>query len=466
MKAIIFLIIIFYSHLLAQNYGAWSLTDSLNVPRVDAASVELENGNILVTGGADSIGLRDAEIFDYKTEKWDKINSMVNRRTLHKLVRLENGNVLAIGGYGTRSCEVYDAVAKMWTITDSLIYERSWGEAVILLENGNVLIAGGFYQRVGFSEYLSSCEIYNVTTSKWTVADSLKIAREYPTVTKLFDGRVLLTGGFSGVQGGELSDCEIYDPKTDKWTEVAPLNIARYEHSATLLPDGRVLVTGGQNYTDPQSPWLDSCELYDPLQDKWTIVNSLLVPHTLHNPILLNNGLLLIAGGAMNPEVWELYDPHNFSNVHIGNYPDKQAKPLINLLPNGKVLSAGGLTSTDTSGHLILSSTNVCYLYDPDGIDAIVEPKPTIVKGFRLYQNYPNPFNPVTTIKYELPASTRVVIKIYNTLGKVITTLVNKTQMPGIHTVNFNVKNLSSGVYFYQIITEKWTQTNKMLVLK
>lgn len=462
-KRTLLIILIISSFSEAQNYGTWSLTDSLNVPREDAASVELADGNILVTGGSDSLFIRSAEIYNYKLKKWENIDQMIVGRVYHRLLRLNNGNILAIGGYNIKSCEIYDTTTKAWSLTDSLNYERSYGETTTLLDSGNVLVAGGFYLRVGNAKDLRACEFYVKNTSKWMITDSLKIARHGHTATKLLDGRVLVAGGFSYIQK-ELSECEIYDPAVKEWTEVAPLNIARYNHSATLLPSGKVLVTGGLNYASPTNPWLNSCELYDPVENTWTIVDSLFVPHTLHSSILLKNGLLLIAGGSFNSNFWELYDPNNFSNIYLGNYPDKQANPLINLLPNGRVLSAGGMTWTDGDLPFVYPA-RMCYIYDPEGVSS-TEKSEDNIKGFKLYQNYPNPFNPITTIKYQLPVTSRVFIKIYNSLGKEITTLVSKTQMPGTHTLSFNAENLSSGVYFYQIITEKWTQTNKMLVLK
>ncbi len=89
-----------------------------------------------------------------------------------------------------------------------------------------------------------------------------------------------------------------------------------------------------------------------------------------------------------------------------------------------------------------------------------------INEDFVLYQNYPNPFNPATTIKYSIPNSGFVSLKIYNILGKEITTLVNRKQAAGNYEINFDASNLTSGVYIYQLNSGKKVQVKKMLLLK
>ncbi len=93
--------------------------------------------------------------------------------------------------------------------------------------------------------------------------------------------------------------------------------------------------------------------------------------------------------------------------------------------------------------------------------------------GFILYQNYPNPFNPTTTIKYTIAnaktlhsTSQRVQLKIYDVLGREVTTLVNKEQSPGIYQVQFDGSNLASGVYLYRLNVGNQSQTKRMLLIK
>jgi hypothetical protein len=99
-------------------------------------------------------------------------------------------------------------------------------------------------------------------------------------------------------------------------------------------------------------------------------------------------------------------------------------------------------------------------IYDPVEVDF------GIVKEYSLEQNYPNPFNPETVIKYSIPNSGRVVIKIFNVLGKEIKTLVNEIKEAGSYEITFNAEDLSSGVYFYKLESGEYLKIRKMILLR
>lgn len=87
-------------------------------------------------------------------------------------------------------------------------------------------------------------------------------------------------------------------------------------------------------------------------------------------------------------------------------------------------------------------------------------------KDFQLMQNHPNPFNPSTTIRYTIPVESAIQIKIYNVMGMEIETLLNRKQSAGYYNLTFDASNLPSGVYFYTIRANNYTDTKKMILLK
>ena len=98
-----------------------------------------------------------------------------------------------------------------------------------------------------------------------------------------------------------------------------------------------------------------------------------------------------------------------------------------------------------------------------DVVDVVLNQVP---EEFKLYQNYPNPFNLTTVISYQLPVISNVTLKVFDTLGNEITTLVNEAKQPGVYEVEFDASLLASGIYLYQLKTDAFVQTKKMVLAK
>lgn len=99
------------------------------------------------------------------------------------------------------------------------------------------------------------------------------------------------------------------------------------------------------------------------------------------------------------------------------------------------------------------------------GLDAVNEPT-GLPKTFALFQNYPNPFNPTTIIKYDVPKTSQVTIKVYDILGREVTTLVDSKQAAGRYSIQFNGARYASGVYFFRMIAGSFVKIQKMMLLK
>jgi Carbohydrate esterase 2 N-terminal/Secretion system C-terminal sorting domain len=95
-----------------------------------------------------------------------------------------------------------------------------------------------------------------------------------------------------------------------------------------------------------------------------------------------------------------------------------------------------------------------------------VEQGPTLPREIRLYPNYPNPFNPTTSISFNLVKKGRVELKVYNILGQLVATLVDRELDSGAHNYRFDGSRFASGVYFYELRTENFTQSRKMVLVK
>ncbi|OIO23864.1 MAG: hypothetical protein AUJ54_00800 [Ignavibacteria bacterium CG1_02_37_35] len=90
----------------------------------------------------------------------------------------------------------------------------------------------------------------------------------------------------------------------------------------------------------------------------------------------------------------------------------------------------------------------------------------TLPSTYLLEQNYPNPFNPETSIRFSIPQESFVTVKVFNTLGEEVATLLNEVKTAGTYNVSFNAKNLTSGIYFYTIKANDFSSTKKMILLR
>lgn len=136
-------------------------------------------------------------------------------------------------------------------------------------------------------------------------------------------------------------------------------------------------------------------------------------------------------------------------------------------------VNSGLIEPSDYS--LVVNGTNLFAASELSGvwrrplsemITAVKENATETPEAYSLFQNYPNPFNPTTVIGYKLAVSSHVTLKVYDILGREVTTMVNERQIAGNHSVTFSAVNLPSGVYFYRLQAGSFSETKKLLLLK
>jgi len=285
--------------------GTWSATSSLSAPRADQTATLLNNGQVLIAGGESNLGtvLNTAELYNPVTGTWSATGNMTSARKFYMATLLASGpnagEVLVAGGENStgvlNTAELYNPVVGTWSATGNMTSAREFHTATLLASGpnaGDVLVVGGRNSTSGGS--LATAELFNGST--WTTTASLTDARDAHTATLLNNGQVLVVGGFSSVTNSFLASAELYNGTS--WTSVAPLNTARDFHTATLLHNGEVLVAGGVSNNGSNLVFLKSAELYNPGSASWSATDSLNTARGGHTATLLNNGQVLVAGGA------------------------------------------------------------------------------------------------------------------------------------------------------------------------
>ena len=248
-----------------------------------------------------------------------------------------------------------------WSLTGSLATGRTLHTAT-LLADGRVLVTGG--QALGTQQSLRSTEVYNPANGVWTATGNLIAGRSNHVAIRLQNGRVLVVGGVSVETQTRLASAEIYDPSTGTWTATGNLVTARQLAAAALLNDGRVVVAGGSGPASNLDP-LSSTELYNPATGQWASTGSLAVARVGHTAVLLPGGKVLVTGGVTTTPTstlilssTELYEPSTGQWTGTGNFLTARAFVTAVLLTNGRVLIAGGSNFATTA----YGATD---LYDP-----------------------------------------------------------------------------------------------------
>jgi hypothetical protein len=224
---------------------------------------------------------------------------------------LADGKFLIAGGGGSSgaflaSIEVYDPASNKFSAATPAMTVARANETATLLPNGLALIAGG---AVDDSTWTASTELYNPTANTMTAGPSMSIAREGAIAILWPDNELLIAGGRDSA--GTVRNTDLYDPGKNSFTAGPPLNVARYDCAAALLPKGKVLIAGGFANVVQSNP-LSSTEIYDPSLKQFTAGPPMADIRGAARATLLPNGRVLIAGGADNSGVLnttELYDP-------------------------------------------------------------------------------------------------------------------------------------------------------------
>ena len=334
--------------------GTFSKTGPMTTGRDSATATLLQDGRVLVAGGISAGGntVASAELYDPKTGKFTPTGPLSAAREGAAASLLLDGRVLITGGMppvglalamayhpglgtgGTvvamtgpdnlKSAELYDPATGKFTRTGSMSISRRGHTSTLLADVRVLVVCGAESSAGGDSNALSSAELYNPATAKFTMTGTMSSGHDDHTATLLKDGRVLIAGGLD--EGAQVAaTAELYDPAAGTFHATGPMSHAREWHTATLLANGQVLVAGGYEltYETTNGGWrvksmgqLASADLYDPVTGRFVPTGSMTIASSGQTATLLFDGRVLIAGGVKDTSTGsgavtaaELYQP-------------------------------------------------------------------------------------------------------------------------------------------------------------
>jgi large repetitive protein len=258
---------------------------------------------------------------------------------------LDDGRVLVVSG-GWQGMGSVVAAAQVWDpISSSLIatgrpIDGRVNSTATALYDGRVLVVGGFGGQYAYpSSAIASAETWDPATESFAAAGSMSERRVGHTATLLADRRVLVVGGSGSESAG--GSAELWDPASGVFSQLPPLTHARAGHTATLLPDGRVLVVGGADLAGP----LASAEVWDPGTNAFSPTGSLAQARSAHTATLLQDGRVLIVGGRRNDialAAAEVWDPKTGNFGAAGTLAQARSEHAAAALADGRVVLFGG----------------------------------------------------------------------------------------------------------------------------
>jgi N-acetylneuraminic acid mutarotase len=255
------------------------------------------------------------------------------------------------------------AATGIWTTIPGMNHAR-FGHTATLLASGQVLVVGGTMEvsiPTGEEDpeqqpVAQTAELYDPSTPEtpWAFTASLTVPRVFHTATLIGD-RVLVAGGTNGASTGGFASAEIYDPTggpggTPVWLQTSDMAQPHIGATATRLADGRVLVAGGYNGSLESGAAIPAVEIYDPVDGTWTPAGSMNQARVYHTTTLLPDGKVLVAGGSTAPmfgsgEILvsaEVYDPLTDEWASVSVLNQARSDHTATLLEDGTVLVAGG----------------------------------------------------------------------------------------------------------------------------
>lgn len=297
--------------------GQWLNTlNGLLAARAFPTATKLGDGRVLVAGGGQgsltgASGLSSAEIYRPNLEAFEPTGSMNSARALHRATLLNDGRVFITGGVDAlgnvlNTAEIYNPTTGVFTSVPAMSTARV-GHTATRLPDGRVFVAGGSSSLVDSTAFYSSAQsttvIYNPTTNTWSNGPGLGEPKTFHDAVALADGRVFLSGGITFINFIVIipsisAKSALYNPANGTINTNLTLPSARAAHSSILLNDGRVLVVGGAGGSILAPTVLSSCDLYTASNNSFQAAGALSTPLAITTLVKLPNGTILAAGGA------------------------------------------------------------------------------------------------------------------------------------------------------------------------
>ena len=411
-----------------------------------AYSLEIYNNSLIVGGYFSTAGGITVNNIAKWNGSWSALgtgtNSTVFALTVYSNKLVAGGAFQTVGGVPVNKIATWDG--NNWF---SLGNGLDNGTVYSLSVYNNDLIVGGSFT---YASGVSANRIAKWNGSSWSPLGSGTNASVYAFSQYL--GNLYVGGSFSTAGGLYVNRIARWNGSA--WSGIGGVNSTVQTlgvYDANLILGGYFTVSGGSVSTSRIAKW-----------------GAIPIAPTLISP---PNGAI---GISLTPTLNWNDIPNTFDyGVQLTNDPNFQSL----------IINVNGLTNSEYTVPSGILELNKVYFWRANARNGLgtgpfsaiwfftsvvtnISTNGEIPKEFRLYNNYPNPFNPTTNIKFSIPTQGFVTLKVFNSLGKEVATLVNENMSVGTYEVNFDAGSITSGVYFYRLQSDNFTETKRMMLIK
>ncbi|MEO8398650.1 MAG: T9SS type A sorting domain-containing protein [Ignavibacteriaceae bacterium] len=403
-----------------------------------------------------------------------------NARQGYSVALSGDGNTAVIGGYGDNTnagaAWIFTRLGNTWTqqgpklVGSKAIGNAGQGGAVDISKDGNTVIIGGGGDNTKAGAAWVFTRIGNTWTqlgSKFYGKGAVGNAQQGVSVKLSADGNTAIIGGwYDNAQAGASW---VFVRSNTYSVNLNHLNLNRFINDNQIIFD--------TIYFSPFSSLnkLNNVPSSNIIQSLSVSIDSL--SHSKDDDLeisLIHLGvedtIIYRAGGTgqnfINTVIFDSASTpiESGSAPFSGEYkPFSSLSKFSNMDPEGAWILKVYDRATGNTGILDSWELTINIMATPTSVE---ETSSGVPNNFELLQNYPNPFNPSTKIEFHITETSFTSLKIYDLLGREVSSLLNEDLTPGKYAINFDGKNLSSGIYLYKLDSGKFSQTKKMILLK
>lgn len=445
-----------------------------------------DSGNVYLTGTS----LGSGTSYDYATVKYSSsgVEQWVARydgpdseQDRANAIAVDGSGNIYVTGYSFGNTTDRDYATVKYNSSGMQAWEARYngpadtvdaGNSIAVDDSGNVFVTGYSIGLDGNYDF-ATIKYNSIGQQRWVQRYNGPANREDRAVSIAVDdsGYIYVTGrSYGDTTDSDWATIKYSSDGVVQWTAIYNGSLNSLDSPNKIVIDDlcNVYVTGSGSYNSGDGEDFTTIKYNSSGEEQWiSTYNGQNTFRDVSNSIALDGmGNVYVTG-----RTWVTQLDYDFATIKYNSSGQEQWVAIYNGPGAGDDWASS--ISTDASGNAYVTgwSEGVGTGYDfatikyssTTGVKTLSNDPPS---EYALLQNFPNPFNPTTTIRWNLPETGLVILKIYDVLGREVSILVNEELSAGKHEVIFEAIQFSSGVYFYQLKAGDFIQTNKMLLLK